>query len=151
MLRYTIKAKGFLDATLERFHNRRGLQRLQNNGIVIPKFVADTPLHEAGWSKLDFNDWFTFNVQGKFEVGDLICYLHIPVRDNVVPFHWKIEYINELFNVARYDTIQKEPNVLHCKGMNDAWIYKCPSAVRRLTKEEMALVHLQNSKPLGHC
>ena len=150
MLRYTIKAKGYLDRTLERFHNRRE-SRMTNAGVVIPKFIAEVNLHEAGWSKLDFNDWFTQNVQNKFAVGDLICYLHIPVRPNVIPFYWKIEYINELFNVAKYDCVLKEPNVLHCKGMNDSWIYKCPSAVRKLTKEEMELVNLQNSKPLGHC
>ena len=96
-----------------------------------------------------FAEWHKKHVEGKFSVGDLICYVATPSMANAIPHHFKITYINELWYQCKWHPGLNAPESLTCQTTAGFSVTKCASVMRRLTKEEVELVSLSNRKIQG--
>lgn len=112
------------------------------------KHLAASHIVDMPWPKLRFTLWLE-GLKRIYQVGDLVTMALVPVIPNAVPMVWKITYINELHKDCKYDTDIQEPICLSVQYPNGVTNQKCPATLRKLTKEELALVDLSNKKPAG--
>ena len=94
---------------------------------------------------------FIEGVRLSYQTDDLVTYKQIPSIKGILPTHWKINYIEELYQYAKWDNSLEEPSVILVACMNGDIIYKCPRILRKLTEEEKSLVDLSNTPCKGTC
>ena len=98
------------------------------------------------WSKERYTT-FIEQVKQQFKQGDLVTLKSIQPIKNLLPIHYKVSYIDELHYTVKYDSFYMEPAAVVAQGMDGILIPRAPISLRQLTKEELELVHLHNTKP----
>ena len=144
MLKYSIKkpVEGFLasmDTLGQRWRDRAAALSVHTQ----PSFMS------VPWDKIQFSKWMEDKVDSKFKQHDLVTWKHVPVNRNMVPYHMSIGYINELWRTIEFSVQNNEPKCIHLRMLNGISRTACPSELRLLTPEEVALVDLQNTKAKG--
>jgi hypothetical protein len=122
---------------------------LNNTNLPIKQtFPQGNRVDNMPWDKVRFNIWIA-DILDKYPLNSLVTLKQIPCVPHIIPFYFRITYVEELANHVIWDRDVQEPAVLHMVTTQGKPVNKCPSVVRPLTDEEMTLVHLQNSKPKG--
>jgi len=146
MILYHIEQPGWVKSAVSKVVN------------LLP-YRRDIPSRPTGlsrgctWDKVTYIKYIE-GVKARFKVGDLVTYMYTSPSSTVVPHHFKIIYINELAHDVMYDNDLQLPaciSVQFGEGTDVKTFVKTPNTLRLLTKEEIALVNLQNTKPLGTC
>ena len=107
------------------------------------------------WTKAHFTE-FIEKVKKEFAVGDLVTGQHCPVLAMRPPaVYYEVRYISELYHDTKFDNAIKEPQCLtlierSLLSSEGGLFTRCPATLRKLTKEEIALVDLQNTKAKGN-
>ena len=99
---------------------------------------------KTAWPKMVYADWVE-RVKKEHKVGDLITLTINEYKQNVIPYYYEITGIGEIHYLVDFDTYFNEPMAIHCLTQHNFAVSKCPSAIRKLTPEEMQLVHLQHT------
>lgn len=149
MLLYSIKSKGFAMDAIDRIRNKFGRPPL----VLLPPVTRlDTSRLPAKptmpWTKVEYSKWIE-GIRNIYKVGDLITSTHIAVRENTIPFHYHVTYIEELHSHVDWDDHFQQPKCLHCKTLQGTQAELAPKYVRHLTEGEKELVNLSNRKHQG--
>jgi hypothetical protein len=161
MITHSIKQPGYLqsaknigerirDHLLERneiqqhpIYNRNMRARAPN--APMSPILFGSKIKKVPWSKLQFTMWLE-GIKAHHEVGELLTLNQIPVIKGVAPFHFKLTFINELYHDVEFDLDIQQPIAFTVQTMDGKLLNKCPAVLRKLTKEEIACVNLQNPK-----
>ena len=131
---------------------------------IIQTLIGYMPTFYNGHDKVPINSTFARDHMDKskfanfiegvrltFQKDDLVTYKQIPVIPRILPTHWKVNYLEELYQYAKWDNSLDEPAVVLVQCMDGNIVYKCPRILRKLTEEEKALVNLSNTPCKGTC
>lgn len=147
MITHSIRAKSLVSQWVDTV--MRPLQQQMGWHRQLPP-IDNSRYTREHWDKQRFTTWIE-ETKKTFKADALVTFKAVVYQPGFIPTHWKISYVDELYNFSEFDSVLQEPTALCLQTLDHTFIRKCPKVLRLLTEEEVSLVDLSNKKPAGTC
>lgn len=131
-------------------------QQQQQSNTIVTDVGGAQKLIPVGWEKHRFN-MFVAQHGARFKMGDIVAFASNPSRGGWAPPLYRIEYIEEMFHLVKWDLDLGQPQIFLLHNIilppigQGQGFFVSPQRIRLATEEEKQHANASNStSPTTH-